>query len=70
MNEQMCFIPDCPAKVYAPAGTGALCKDHFVDFVKWRRRKGTQMFHKYGAMTIEMRDTVAAEWKKTVAVEQ
>lgn len=70
MNEQTCLIQDCLRNVYAPTGTAALCKDHFLDFVKWRRRKGTQMFHKYGAMTMEGRDTVVAEWKKTVTVEQ
>jgi len=26
------------------------------------------MFHKYGAMTVEERDAVAAEWRKTVTV--
>jgi hypothetical protein len=55
--------------VYAPAGTGSLCKPHFLEYVKWRRRKGPQMFRTYGAMTMEQRDTVVAEWSKTVKVE-
>ncbi len=65
MNDQMCMIQDCGGKVYAPTGTHALCKNHFLDFVKWRRKKGAGMFHKYGAMTMEERDTLASEWKKT-----
>ena len=46
MNDQMCMIQDCGGRVYAPTGTHALCKNHFLDFVKWRRKKGTGMFHK------------------------
>ena len=68
MSEQACLIDGCKARGYAPAGTGSLCKDHFLDFVKWRRRKGAGMFHKYGAMKMEERDAVAAEWRKTVQV--
>jgi len=68
MSEQACLIDGCKARGYAPAGTGSLCKEHFLDFVKWRRRKGPGMFHKYGAMTMEERDAVAAEWRKTVTV--
>lgn len=68
MSEQACLIDGCKARGYAPAGTGSLCKEHFLDFVKWRRRKGPGMFHKYGAMTMEERDSVMAEWRKTVAL--
>ncbi|HKW86557.1 MAG TPA: hypothetical protein VJM82_05780 [Nitrospiraceae bacterium] len=68
MIEQTCLIDGCKARGYAPAGTGSLCKEHFLDFVKWRRRKGPGMFHKYGAMTMEERDSVMAEWRKTVTV--
>lgn len=60
------MIYGCPARVYAPGGTGALCKEHFVNFVNWRRRRGPAMFNKYAAMTMEERDAVVAEWSKTV----
>jgi len=69
MSEQACLIDGCKTRGYAPAGTGSLCKEHFLDFVKWRRRKGPRMFQKYGAMTMEERDSVMAEWRKTVTVE-
>ena len=70
MSAQACSIHGCKARVYAPAGTGSLCKEHFLDFVKWRRRKGPGMFHKYGAMTMEKRDALAAEWATTVRLEE
>ncbi len=70
MSEQACSIHSCKARVYAPAGTGSLCKEHFLDFVKWRRRKGPGMFHKYGAMTMEERDALVAEWAKTIRLEE
>jgi hypothetical protein len=28
------------------------------------------MFHKYAAMTMEQRDTVAAEWIKTIRIDE
>jgi hypothetical protein len=64
-----CLVPNCRQRSYAPAGTGAACKDHFIEFLKWRRRKGAQMFISYAAMTMPERDGVAAEWLKTVKVE-
>ena len=70
MSTQTCLIQDCGGKTYAPAGTGSVCKNHFSDFLKWRRRKGHQMFTKYAAMTMEERDTVAQEWKNTVFIEK
>ncbi len=70
MNDHMCLIQDCAAKVYAPAGTRALCKEHFLHFVKWRRRKGAQMFHTYGAMTMEERNTEVGKWQVTVTVDK
>lgn len=70
MSEQGCMVEGCTARVYAPAGTGSLCKDHFVKFVTWRRKKGPGMFHKYAAMTMEERDPLVAEWLKTVTVEK
>ncbi|MGQ0810098.1 MAG: hypothetical protein ACT4OO_02590 [Nitrospiraceae bacterium] len=68
MTDHTCFASDCKVRVYAPAGTGSLCKEHFLNFVAWRRKKGSQMFHKYAAMTMEERDTVAAEWQKTFTI--
>ncbi len=69
MSDQRCLIQDCSARVYAPAGTGSLCKNHFLDFVRWRRRRGTSMFRIYGGMNMEERNTIVAEWSKTVRVE-
>ena len=64
-----CLVPNCTQRPYAPAGTGAACKEHFLDFLKWRRRKGAQMFSTYAAMTMPERDVVAAEWVQTVRIE-
>jgi hypothetical protein len=64
------MIQGCQAKVYAPAGTQSVCKEHFSNFLTWRRRKGPQMFLKYAGMTMEERDTVAAEWAKIVRIEE
>jgi len=66
MRNEPCLIQYCKAKTYAPAGTHALCKEHFLEFVKWRRRRGQTMFFKYGAMTMDERDTIVEEWQKTV----
>ncbi len=70
MSDQSCLIQGCQAKAYAPAGTQALCKEHFLHFLTWRRKKGPQMFHKYAGMTMNERDTIAAEWQKTVRIEE
>lgn len=71
MTEQACLIQGCKVRIYAPAGTSFLCKEHFVNFVTWRRRKGgPTMFHKYGAMTMEERDSLVTEWSKTVRIEE
>jgi hypothetical protein len=69
MATSSCLIEGCTGKTYAPAGTGALCKQHFLNFVTWRRRKGPMMFYKYGALAMEERDTMVAEWQKTIRVE-
>ena len=69
MSAPACLVPDCNAKTYAPAGTGGVCKEHFLQFLTWRRRRGPGMFHKYAAMTMEERDPVVSEWAKTVKVE-
>ena len=70
MTDQRCMIGGCPNRVYAPAGTQAVCRDHFLNFLTWRRRRGPQMFLKYAAMTMEQRDTITAEWQKTVRIEE
>lgn len=70
MDNQTCLIQDCQGRVYAPAGTGHLCKEHFLSFLTWRRKKGPQMFTKYAGMTMEERDEVATEWLKTVPIEK
>ena len=70
MSDAGCLIQYCKGHVYAPAGTGVLCKTHFLDFVKWRRKRGATMFFQYGSMTMDERDTVVEEWKKTVKVEE
>ena len=53
MSGQSCLIDGCQARVYAPAGTRSVCKDHFLGFLTWRRRRGPQMFRKYAGMTME-----------------
>jgi hypothetical protein len=68
MTNERCQVQGCGAQVYAPGGTGSLCKEHFIQFVNWRRRRGPGMFQKYAAMSMENRDAIVAEWKKTVTV--
>ena len=68
MNDLICMIQGCQGKVYAPAGTHTVCKEHFLSFLTWRRRKGPQMFTHYAGLTMEQRDPIAAEWAKTVTV--
>ena len=70
MHDTGCFIPNCQAKPYAPAGTQSLCKVHFLSFLTWRRRRGPQMFIKYAALTMSERDTIAAEWVKTIRMDE
>ena len=61
MNDLNCLIQGCQGKVYAPAGTQHVCKEHFLSFLTWRRRKGPQMFIHYAGLTMEQRDSIAAE---------
>ena len=68
MNDLNCMIQGCQAKVYSPAGTQHVCKEHFLSFLTWRRRKGPQMFIHYAGLTMEQRDSIAAEWSKTVSI--
>ena len=53
MHDVNCCIQNCQAVPYAPAGTKSVCKDHFLNFLTWRRRRGPQMFMKYAAMTMD-----------------
>ncbi len=66
MSGQSCLIDGCQARAYAPAGTHAICKNHFLGFLTWRRRRGPQMFRKYAGMTMEERDVIAGEWLQTL----
>jgi hypothetical protein len=68
MHDLTCMIQGCQAKVYAPAGTHSICREHFLSYLTWRRRKGPQMFMKYAVMTMEERDPLVAEWDKTVTI--
>lgn len=69
MIDPRCMIEGCANQGYAPAGTGTVCKDHFTDFVKWRRKKGGKnMFRHYNGMTMPERDSIVEEWQKTLAV--
>jgi hypothetical protein len=67
MNADSCFIGGCTESQYAPAGTQALCRDHFLHFVAWRKKKGgLGMFKKYSAMSMEERDAIVDEWAQKV----
>jgi len=69
MTDPNCVIEGCANQGYAPAGTGTVCKDHFADFVTWRRKKGgKEMFRKYSGMTMVERDSIVEEWRKTLAL--
>ncbi|MFO0774341.1 MAG: hypothetical protein U0172_06725 [Nitrospiraceae bacterium] len=70
MSGDACTIQYCRQSVYAPAGTGSVCRAHFLDFLTWRRRRGMQMFMKYAAMPMPDRDAIVEEWRKGVKVEE
>jgi hypothetical protein len=70
MSDQVCLIEGCSARAYAPAGTASLCKTHFLAYLAWRRKRGAGLFAKYAAMTMEERDAIVAEWRKSVTVEE
>jgi hypothetical protein len=70
MNNLNCLIKGCQGGVYSPAGTQHLCKEHFLSFLTWRRRKGPQMFNTYAAMTMDQRDPLVGEWAKTIRIEE
>ncbi|MEO8327435.1 MAG: hypothetical protein ABI618_16405 [Nitrospirota bacterium] len=66
MNADTCLIGGCTESLYAPAGTQSLCKEHFLHFVTWRRKKGgLGMFKKYSALNMEERDVIVEEWAKS-----
>ena len=69
MHDLTCLIKGCQARVYAPAGTHSICREHFLSYLTWRRRKGPQMFMKYAGMTMEERDPLVAEWANTIRIE-
>lgn len=63
MNPESCLVGGCTETVYAPAGTQSLCKEHFLQFLTWRKKKGgLGMFKKYSAMTMDERDSIVEEW--------
>ena len=67
MTTESCLIGGCGEPVYAPAGTQSICKEHFLQFLMWRKKKGgLGMFKKYGAMTMDERDTIVHEWANTI----
>lgn len=69
MHDLTCLIKGCQARVYAPAGTHSICREHFLNYLTWRRRKGPQMFMRYAGMTMEERDPYVAEWANTIRIE-
>ncbi|HKN87001.1 MAG TPA: hypothetical protein VJV04_09095 [Nitrospiraceae bacterium] len=70
MSDERCLIEGCTMSAYAPGGTATLCKEHFINFVTWRRRRGSVMFTKYAGMTMNERDTIVAEWRKAVTASE
>jgi len=67
MATESCLIDECPDALYAPAGTRSLCKEHFLQFLMWRKKKGgLGMFKKYSSMPMDARDTIVEEWTSTV----
>jgi hypothetical protein len=66
MNAESCLVGGCTETLYAPAGTQSLCKEHFLQFLTWRKKKGgLGMFKKYSAMTMDERDSIVEEWGHT-----
>ena len=70
MHDTRCCVTNCLAHPYAPAGTQSVCKDHFLSFLTWRRRRGPQMFSTYAGMSMAERDTITAEWMKTIRIDE
>ncbi len=69
MSQHTCLIGGCTQPVYAPAGTHSLCKEHFLNFSNWRKKKGGMpLFKKYSSMSMEERDPLVDEWAQTVTL--
>ena len=67
MNNETCLIGGCTEPLYAPAGTRSVCKDHFLQFLAWRKKKGgLSMFKRYSAQPMEERDATVEEWENSV----
>ncbi len=67
MSTETCLIGGCTESIYAPAGTHSVCKEHFLLFLTWRKKKGgLGMFKKYSAMSMDERNTIVDEWGQTV----
>jgi hypothetical protein len=67
MNTDPCLIGGCTEPVYAPAGTQTVCKEHFLHFLTWRKKKGGPgMFKKYSARPMDERDPTVEEWAQTI----
>ncbi len=67
MSTDNCLIGGCTEPLYAPAGTRSLCKDHFLQFLAWRKKKGgLSLFKKYSAMSMEERDATVEEWGQSI----
>ena len=70
MQDLTCMIKGCRARVYAPAGTHSIYREHLLNYLTRRRRKTPQMFMKYAGMTMEERDPLVAEWANTIRIEE
>ena len=70
MHDLTCLIKGRQGRVRAPAGTHSICREYFLGYLTWRRRKGPQMFMKYAGMTMEERAPLVAEWANTIRVEE
>ena len=67
MATESCLIDECPDALYAPAGTRSLCKEHFLQFLMWRKKKGgLGLFRKYSSMPMDVRDPIVEEWTHSV----
>ena len=70
MHDLTCLIKGCQTRVYAPAGTHSICREHFLAYLTWRRRKGPQMLMKYAGMTREDRAPLVPEGPTPIRVEE
>ena len=71
MNNEPCVIEGCTDTAYAPAGTGSICKEHFLQFLAWRKKKGgMSFFKKYSALSMKDRDGTVEEWANSLVSAQ